>query len=203
VKADGTPDLNETEAASTPSSDASASTQQLSPPASTQQSPPPAELRPSVESIEPSTTNTVQTAPQQPLAAATTDAEPAEKRIYLEDLKKVFGEYPEIHFELDSNTLDTEAYFLLGLLARYIRQKPETVLVLRGYTDRTGTRAYNLKLAAFRADMVKTYLVGKGVRADAISTLAIGPDPQGPGGTTVPYDGRRRKVVVEIIAPES
>jgi outer membrane protein OmpA-like peptidoglycan-associated protein len=58
-------------------------------------------------------------------------------------------------------------------------------------------------LAEFRANTVKTYLVGKGVLADSISIIAVGPDPAGPGGTTVPYDGQRRKVIIEFIRPAS
>ena len=145
-----------------------------------------------------------QPASQQPLAVAgaTKDAAVTEKRIQLAAIKNGFGEYPEVKFGFNANTLDTEAYYLLGLISRYISQHPETALILRGYTDKSGTRAYNLKLSEFRADMVKTYLVGRGVPADTITTLAIGPDPQGPGGTQVPYDGARRKVIIEIIAPE-
>jgi len=48
--------------------------------------------------------------------------------------------------------------------------------------------------------MVKTFLVGKGVRDSTIKTIAVGPDQDGPGGTKIPYDGKRRKVVIEILA---
>jgi len=134
-------------------------------------------------------------------AVAPLGATDAETRLSLNDIKKLFGEYPEIKFGFNSNTLNNEDYYLLGLIARYIAQKPSTALILRGYTDRSGARSYNLKLAEFRADMVKTYLVGKGVSADSITTIAVGPDPDGPDGTTVPYDGQRRKVVIEFLTP--
>jgi len=136
-------------------------------------------------------------------AVAPLGATDAETRLSLADIKKLFGEYPEIKFGFNSNTLNNEDYYLLGLIARYIAQKPSTALILRGYTDRSGVRSYNLKLAEFRADMVKTYLVGKGVPADSITTIAVGPDPDGPDGTTVPYDGQRRKVVIEFLTPAS
>jgi general secretion pathway protein A len=90
---------------------------------------------------------------------------------------------------------------MLGLIARYWTENPETIIILRGYTDRSGVRAYNIKLSEFRADMVKTYLVASGVKEASITTLAVGPDAEGPGGTLVPYDGARRKVVIEIISP--
>jgi general secretion pathway protein A len=90
------------------------------------------------------------------------------------------------------------AYDMLGVISQFCLQNPEAIVILRGYTDKSGVRAYNLKLSEFRADMVKTYLVGKGVNAESITTMAIGPDAEGPGGTTVPYDGERRKVLIDI-----
>ncbi len=128
--------------------------------------------------------------------------EDAERRISLGDIQEKFGIYPEVYFELNSNKLDESGYQLLGVISRFCLQNPETILVLRGYTDKSGVRAYNLILAEFRADMVKTYLVGRGVEDKAITTLGIGPGEEGPGGTKVPYyEGKRRKVVIELISP--
>lgn len=125
----------------------------------------------------------------------------AENQITLDQIQEDFGVYPEIPFQFDANTFGTDAYDMLGIIAQYCMQHPETELVLRGYTDSSGVRAYNLKLSKFRADMVKTYLVGKGVKAEAITTLGIGPGTDGPGNTTISLDGNRRKVVIEIITP--
>jgi OOP family OmpA-OmpF porin len=41
-------------------------------------------------------------------------------------------------------------------------------LIAIGYTDRIGSKAYNLKLSVRRADAVKAYLVSKGVAANRI-----------------------------------
>jgi general secretion pathway protein A len=127
----------------------------------------------------------------------------AEDRISLDFIRQTYGRYPEVLFEFNSNNLEDAAYEMLGEISRFCLQNPEAIVILRGYTDQTGVRAYNLKLSEFRANMVKTYLVGKGVNAEAITTMAIGPDAQGPGGTTVPYDGERRKVLIDIISPNS
>jgi general secretion pathway protein A len=125
----------------------------------------------------------------------------AKTRISLGDILETYGTYPEVYFGFNSNQLDDSAYELLGMVARFCLQNPEAILVLRGYTDRSGVRAYNLKLSEFRADMVKAFLVGRGVREGAITTIAVGPDEQGPAGTTVSYEGERRKVLIEIISP--
>jgi general secretion pathway protein A len=108
-----------------------------------------------------------------------------------------------VHFEVNSNRLNGIGYEVLGEIARFWNQNPETIIILRGYTDTSGVRAYNMKLSEFRADVVKTYLIGRGVTPEAITTIAIGPDDEGPGGTTVPYDKDRRKVMIEIITPTS
>ncbi|MBR9984284.1 MAG: OmpA family protein [Desulfosarcina sp.] len=132
---------------------------------------------------------------------ASTSREKAEDRLSLDFIRETYGRYPEVLFGFNSNNLEDSAYDVLSVISQFCLQNPEVILVLRGYTDRTGVRAYNLKLAEFRADMVKTYLVGKGVNVEAITTMAIGPDPDGPGGATVPYDGERRKVLIDIISP--
>lgn len=130
-----------------------------------------------------------------------TGVAPTEKRISLNEIKAAFGAYPQIPFGFNSNTLESDSTDMLALIARYCLQNPDAAIGLWGYTDQSGNRGYNIKLSEFRADVVKYYLVGFGLKADAITTRAIGPDAEGPGGTTVPYDGARRKVVIEIIAP--
>ena len=134
---------------------------------------------------------------------ASENREGGEDPISLDLIRETYGMYPEVLFDFNSNKLDDAAYDMLGVLSQYCIQNPETILILRGYTDKSGLRRYNLKLSEFRADMVKTYLVGKGVNAEAITTMAIGPDADGPGGTQVPYDGERRKVLIDIVSPNS
>ena len=138
----------------------------------------------------------------QPSLASTNRAE-AEDRISLDFIRETYGRYPKVLFELNSNKLEDAAYDMLSVISRFCLQNPEVLVILRGYTDKSGVRTYNLKLSEFRADMVKTYLVGRGVKAETITTMAIGPDAEGPGGTTVPYDGERRKVLIDIISPNS
>ena len=154
------------------------------------------------ENLNPSMTPELNTNPQEQLTTSIADeTDKIEPQISLSDIQTAFGTYPEVHFEFNSNNLEREAYDMLGLIARYCQQNPEAALILRGYTDRSGNRAYNLKLSEFRADMVKTYLVGKGVNADFIKTVGVGPDTDGPAGTVISHDGKRRKVVIEILTP--
>ena len=49
-------------------------------------------------------------------------------------------------------------------------------MVIKGYTDNAGSDTYNKKLSAFRANIVKSYLVGKGVDAKRIDVFGMGPN---------------------------
>jgi general secretion pathway protein A len=128
-------------------------------------------------------------------------SEEAAPEVTLETLHAKFGVYPEVHFDLNDNDLNEAAYDVLGMVSQYCLQNPESIVILRGYTDKSGLRTYNMKLSEFRANMVKTYLVGKGVKDDTISTIAMGPSNEGPGGIQMPKDSFRRKVVIEVISP--
>ncbi|MBI3149141.1 MAG: OmpA family protein [Betaproteobacteria bacterium] len=48
------------------------------------------------------------------------------------------------------------------------------VVLVTGHTDRLGSEAYNEKLSMQRAEAVKSYLVGKGVKAESIETAGKG-----------------------------
>ncbi len=122
-------------------------------------------------------------------------------KISLKDISEEYGTFPEVHFDINSNKLNDAGYDVLNAVARYCIQNPEAIVILRGYTDRSGVSAYNMKLSEFRADVVRTYLVGRGVTPETITTIAIGPGDKGPGGTKVPYGDDRRKVMIEIITP--
>ena len=135
------------------------------------------------------------------LSTVSADEQKTENRLSLQEIKEKFGAYPEVQFGFNSNNLDSESYDILGLIARYCLENPGTTIVLRGYTDSSGVRAYNLKLSEFRADMVKTYLVGKGVKASNINAIAMGPGDPKPDGTGTAKNESQRKVVIEILPP--
>ncbi len=60
---------------------------------------------------------------------------------------------------------------------RYLDQVVQCVkspMLVGGHTDNVGSEALNAKLSAARANAVKTYLVGKGVKSDLLSTQGFG-----------------------------
>jgi general secretion pathway protein A len=105
-----------------------------------------------------------------------------------------------ILFSYDTNDLTPEAYADLDRLANALLQNVDLQAMVQGHTDSLGPREYNLKLSEFRAHMVKSYLVGRGVTPSRISTIAMADDsPRRPNDTS---QGRAANRRVEIrLAP--
>jgi outer membrane protein OmpA-like peptidoglycan-associated protein len=74
---------------------------------------------------------------------------------------------------------------------------PDANITIEGHTDSQGQRQYNMDLAKKRADSVKDQLVARGVAADRITTVGIGPDR--PIADNKTAEGRANNRRVEII----
>ncbi|MBX3192159.1 MAG: OmpA family protein [Labilithrix sp.] len=78
-----------------------------------------------------------------------------------------------------------------------IKGNPDANITIEGHTDSQGQRQYNMDLGLRRADAVKAQLVARGVAADRIKTVGVGPDrPVAPNTTA---EGRANNRRVEII----
>ena len=101
-------------------------------------------------------------------------------------------------FETDKSQLSGGAQQKLTLIAGTLApQADEHDIVVEGHTDSTGARDHNMMLSQARAQAVMNFLVSRGIPADAISSIGIGPDrPIADNGTR---DGRTENRRVEII----
>jgi outer membrane protein OmpA-like peptidoglycan-associated protein len=70
-------------------------------------------------------------------------------------------------------------------------------IVVEGHTDSRGSREYNIELSQNRAQVVMNFMVARGVPAEAISAVGVGPDR--PITTNDSRDGRQENRRVEII----
>jgi cytochrome c553 len=78
------------------------------------------------------------------------------------------------NFVTGSNKLKSKSIKALDEVVGFTGQHPEAQLELIGYTDNTGSEKSNLKLSLARAEIVKKYLVKKGVLASRITTKGEG-----------------------------
>ena len=69
----------------------------------------------------------------------------------------------KVLFDFDSYDLDAEAKITLDKIATQMELHPDTLLVLKGHTDKYGSDEYNVILSMNRADAVNDYLEAAGV----------------------------------------
>jgi general secretion pathway protein A len=101
-----------------------------------------------------------------------------------------------VNFQMDSNELTPEVMQDLDRAAALLNARKDIKARVTGYTDAVGNLHYNLKVSEFRANIVKIYLVGKGVNAERITSLGMG--PANPLDSNDTLEGRRRNRRVEI-----
>ena len=97
------------------------------------------------------------------------------------------GQLAAIEFERGSAKLDRGKDASFGMIAAWLEENPDGLVVLDGHADPTGAKRGNLKLSFARAKAVREALVTVGVDPDHIVIAAFGEG--GPAST------RDRRVV--------
>jgi outer membrane protein OmpA-like peptidoglycan-associated protein len=123
---------------------------------------------------------------------AKSNPDATESLFNLSKVKKVV-----IRFDHNSNELPPNAYAPLERFATSLLKNPDIGVLINGYTDNTGELSYNLSISEFRANMVKGYLVGKGVAPSRISVKGLGPTD--PIGSNTTEEGRSLNRRVEVL----
>jgi outer membrane protein OmpA-like peptidoglycan-associated protein len=103
----------------------------------------------------------------------------------------------EIHFDIGSASLGAAALSQLETLGAELG-KPErkgVVLLVAGYTDASGSAAYNQRLSERRAGAAKRFLVEKFKLPDD-TVVAVGHGKTQPKNTADPFAGENRRVLI-------
>lgn len=102
-----------------------------------------------------------------------------------------------ILFDLSKATIRDESHDALESIGDIMNKYPETKFHLGGYTDSSGSAAYNEKLSRKRAASVRDYLVDKeGVDSDHITSEGYG--EKNPIATNKTAAGRQKNRRVEV-----
>jgi outer membrane protein OmpA-like peptidoglycan-associated protein len=80
----------------------------------------------------------------------------------------------DINFELNKARLTAGARQSLDTVAAGLKGQPTMKLSVAGYTDSTGTAAYNLKLSKERAASARAYLIERGIAASRLQAEGFG-----------------------------
>ena len=109
----------------------------------------------------------------------------------------------DILFETGKSDLKPAAKANLAEMAKIMKNYPENVLTINGYTDSTGTAKTNETLSQKRAEAVKSHLVSSGLPTATISTVGMGPAQPVADNTTAAGRQQNRRVEIVVTVDES
>ncbi len=104
-----------------------------------------------------------------------------------------------IRFKYNANDFTDAGYNELAAYADILAMYPDVEIVITGYTDSEGYQPYNQKLSEFRANIVGSFLLGKGIKPSQMEIRGRG--SENPIETNDTPWGRmmNRRVEIEVI----
>jgi outer membrane protein OmpA-like peptidoglycan-associated protein len=107
----------------------------------------------------------------------------------------------DVLFDTGQASLKPGADLVLGRLANFLMNNPQTKIIIEGHTDSRGSDEYNEQLSERRARSVANALISRGVSNDSFTTLGRGKDY--PVASNDTPEGRQQNRRVEIIFSDS
>lgn len=102
----------------------------------------------------------------------------------------------DVSFDLNSDVVRQGLYNEVDRIAQIMVKYPQTSILVEGYTDSSGSDAYNRQLSERRAASVRNLLVQRRVEAQRIDTVGYGESR--PVATNATPEGRQMNRRVEI-----
>jgi OOP family OmpA-OmpF porin len=110
--------------------------------------------------------------------------------------EKVNYSAKHVMFQSSSKKLTKSSYTALNTLVATLKSHPELHLTIEGHTDNTGGAEHNLLLSEKRANVVRSYLVKKGISPDRLTATGYGQER--PIGDNKTYKGKAANRRVEF-----
>jgi outer membrane protein OmpA-like peptidoglycan-associated protein/outer membrane protein assembly factor BamB len=95
-----------------------------------------------------------------------------------------------VYFEINQAHLLKESLNILDRMIEGLKSAPGVKIEVRGHTDSTGPREFNMKLSERRADAVVEYMVKNGISPQRLRAVGLGPDR--PVADNKTAEGRRK-----------
>lgn len=108
----------------------------------------------------------------------------------------------DILFDVGSAVLSTDSINTLNDLNRVLKKYPKNRIVVQGYTDSTGSEAYNLNLSRQRAQAVYNHLLSNGLKTLSLTYVGYGESNPVASNDTEAGRAQNRRVVLVITANE-
>jgi general secretion pathway protein A len=152
------------------------------------------------ETLKPSHSSPSTDLPAQPPREITSKPTGQEGKMQGTGSPRPVGSKWVIPFEYDTNELPPESLARLDELSGQLLLKTDLNIVIKGYTDSIGSAEYNRNLSAFRANVVKSYLAGKGIDPTHIKVVGMGDAAPLKPNTTSEGRSANRRVEIEVEA---
>jgi outer membrane protein OmpA-like peptidoglycan-associated protein len=104
-----------------------------------------------------------------------------------------------ITFATDQSAIQPQFYATLNQVAQTLTQYPKTMIDVLGYTDSTGSEAYNEQLSQTRAQSVAAYLTAQGVQPVRLATRGYGESDPIASNDTETGRAANRRVEIKIV----
>jgi outer membrane protein OmpA-like peptidoglycan-associated protein len=106
----------------------------------------------------------------------------------------------DVLFDYNSAGLRSASRSSLREMANVFEQYPNTTLAVEGFTDSTGSAAYNERLSERRAASVANYLESLGVRGSRVDTIGYGESRPRASNNTASGRQLNRRVEIHVRA---
>ncbi|OGF47876.1 MAG: hypothetical protein A2452_12055 [Candidatus Firestonebacteria bacterium RIFOXYC2_FULL_39_67] len=112
--------------------------------------------------------------------------------------------FGDTHFDYNKSALAGEAKMLLDREVKILKENPKIKVRMAGYTSAEGTEESNQKLSETRANVVRNYLIEKGVAPSRITTIGYGRTKPAlyevsPGNSNSPEAKANMRVLFEVV----
>ena len=104
-----------------------------------------------------------------------------------------------INFETNKAVIPNSYLPMIDKLANFLKDHPQSRVILEGYTDNRGRASYNLKLSKLRSDSVAKELIKRGIDASRITTKGFGESNPIASNDTVEGRAQNRRVEAIIV----
>jgi general secretion pathway protein A len=104
-----------------------------------------------------------------------------------------------VRFNYNTNDFTEEGFTQLKDFADVLTMHPDTKILITGYTDSQGNQKYNIKLSEFRANIVRSFLFGRGVNPNQTEVKGFGSKYPIESNNTAWGRMMNRRVEIEIV----
>jgi OOP family OmpA-OmpF porin len=118
---------------------------------------------------------------------------------YVRDEEMKDFQFKPVYFDHDEDVLKIEHHFFLNQMVRIVESHSDLRIKIIGHTDSNGPDQYNVQLSRRRADVIKAFLLGLGIKEEKIVIEFRGEKDPAVSNTTSGGKQLNRRVDFEFI----